>query len=93
MVVHDINMSEMVFALGLQDHMVGVTGISGWYKTSVSFNKLLGDIPMSDMGKLEIEIDDRSRQEAKKLTSLIDFQRSVFLLDEQDKRLTAMREE
>ena len=45
MVVHDINMSEMVFALGLQDHMVGVTGISGWYKTSVSFNKLLGDIP------------------------------------------------
>ena len=40
-----------------------------------------------------MEIDDRSRQEAKNLTALIEFQRSVFLLDEQDKRLTAMREE
>ena len=31
MVVHDINMSEIAFSLGLQDRMVGVTGISGWY--------------------------------------------------------------
>jgi len=72
--------------------------VKKWWKIRklifrVSNPKLLGDIPMSDMGKLEIEIDKRSRQEAKKLTSLIDFQRSVFLLDEQDKRLTAMREE
>ena len=44
-VVHDINMSEMAFALGLQDRIVGVTGISGWYKTSASFDKLRGDIP------------------------------------------------
>lgn len=72
--------------------------VKKWWKIRklifrVSNPKLLGDIPMSDMGKLEMEIDKRSRQEAKKLTSLIDFQRSVFLLDEQDKRLTAMREE
>ena len=28
MVTQDINISEMAFALGLQDHMVGVSGIS-----------------------------------------------------------------
>ena len=45
MVVHDINMSEMAFALGLQDRMVGVTGITGWYKTTEDFNAKLGSIP------------------------------------------------
>lgn len=44
-VFHDINMSEMAFALGLQGSMVGVTGISGWYKMSPSFKQQLGDIP------------------------------------------------
>lgn len=44
-VVHDINMSEMAFALGLQENMVGVTGITGWYKMSSSFNDRLGEIP------------------------------------------------
>ena len=45
MVVHDINMTDMAFALGLQDHMVGVTGITGWYKTSPEFDARRGDIP------------------------------------------------
>ena len=45
LVVHDINMSEMAFALGLQDKMVGVTGISGWYKTSPEFDTRRGSIP------------------------------------------------
>jgi len=45
MVVHDINMSEMAFALGLQDRMVGVTGISGWYKTTAEFDAERGSIP------------------------------------------------
>ncbi|MEM6985677.1 MAG: ABC transporter substrate-binding protein, partial [Pseudomonadota bacterium] len=45
MVVHDINMADMAFALGLQEHMVGVTGISGWYKTSPEFDARRGDIP------------------------------------------------
>ncbi|KIC09585.1 ABC transporter substrate-binding protein [Leisingera sp. ANG-M1] len=45
LVVHDINMSEMAFALGLQDKMVGVTGITGWYKTSPEFDAARGDIP------------------------------------------------
>lgn len=45
LVVHDINMSEMAFALDLQDRMVGVTGITGWYKTSPAFDAQRGDIP------------------------------------------------
>ena len=45
MVVHDINMSEMAFALGLQDRMVGVTGITGWYKTTPEFDETRGSIP------------------------------------------------
>ena len=45
LVVHDINMADMAFALDLQDHMVGVTGITGWYKTSPEFDERRGDIP------------------------------------------------
>ncbi|MCY4148934.1 MAG: ABC transporter substrate-binding protein [Gammaproteobacteria bacterium] len=44
-VVHDMNMADMAFALELQDRMVGLTGITGWYKTSPEFDKLRGDIP------------------------------------------------
>lgn len=44
-VVHDINMAEMAFALGLQDRMVGVTGVTGWYKTTPAFDAARGDIP------------------------------------------------
>ncbi len=45
MVVHDINMAEMAFALGLQKNIVGLTGITGWYKTGPEFHALRGDIP------------------------------------------------
>ncbi len=44
-VVHDMNMTDMAFALGLQDKIVGLTGITGWYKTSEDFDALRGDIP------------------------------------------------
>lgn len=44
-VVHDMNMTDMAFALGLQDRIVGLTGITGWYKTSPDFDQLRGDIP------------------------------------------------
>ena len=44
-VIHDINMAEMAFALGLQPRVVGVTGISGWYKTDTAFKTALGSIP------------------------------------------------
>ena len=43
--VHDLNMTEMVLALGLRDHLVGVTGISGWYKTGPEFKAALGKVP------------------------------------------------
>ncbi|HBE96982.1 MAG TPA: hypothetical protein DDW68_07400 [Verrucomicrobiales bacterium] len=79
----------------LSDH---VELVKKWWKIRklvfrVSNPKLLGDIPMSNMGKIEMKIDDRSRQEAKNLTALIEFQRSVFLLNKKNKRLTTMREE
>ena len=45
LVVHDMNMTDMAFALGLQDKIVGLTGITGWYKTSPEFDILRGDIP------------------------------------------------
>jgi len=45
LVVHDLNMTEMALALGLRDRLVGVTGITGWYKTDVAFRKALGDVP------------------------------------------------
>jgi iron complex transport system substrate-binding protein len=44
-VVHDMNMTDMAFALGLQDKIVSLTGITGWYKTSPEFDALRGDIP------------------------------------------------
>ncbi|TCM52252.1 iron complex transport system substrate-binding protein [Rhizobium sp. PP-F2F-G48] len=44
-VVHDINMAKMAFALGLQPKMVGVTGISGWYKLDDAFRTEQGAIP------------------------------------------------
>ncbi|MGA1834184.1 ABC transporter substrate-binding protein [Rhizobium wenxiniae] len=44
-VVQDINMSKMAFALGLQPSMVGVTGITGWYKLDDEFKQQQGSIP------------------------------------------------
>ncbi|MCY4153432.1 MAG: ABC transporter substrate-binding protein [Aestuariivita sp.] len=44
-VIHDMNMTDMAFALDLQDRIVGLTGITGWYKTSPEFDQLRGDIP------------------------------------------------
>lgn len=45
LIVHDMNMTDMAFALDLQDKIVGLTGITGWYKTSPEFDSLRGDIP------------------------------------------------
>lgn len=52
--------------------------------------ELVARIPGVSMGKMELHIDERSRQEATRLGGLIDFRRSIFLLDEQTKRLQAM---
>lgn len=44
-VSHDMNISEIMFALGLQDRMAGVTGITGWYKMTPAFRRALGNLP------------------------------------------------
>lgn len=44
-VVHDLNMTEMAFALGLQPSIVGLTGITGWYKVGPEFAAEQGAIP------------------------------------------------
>ncbi len=44
-VIQDINMSQMAFALQLQPAMVGVSGISGWYKNIPEFTQQQGTIP------------------------------------------------
>lgn len=44
-IVHDINMSQMAFSLHLQPAMAGVTGISGWYKTTPEFKAAQGSLP------------------------------------------------
>jgi len=44
-IINDLNMSEMAFALNLQDHIVGLTGISGWYKMTPQFKEAMGTIP------------------------------------------------
>lgn len=44
-VINDLNMSEMAFALHLQDRIVELTGISGWYKMTPEFKQAMGAIP------------------------------------------------
>lgn len=44
-VINDLNMSEMAFALHVQDRIVGLTGISGWYKMTPEFKQAMGAIP------------------------------------------------
>ena len=53
--------------------------------------ELVKNIPGVTMGKMILHIDDRSREEAKKLVDLIDFKRSMFILDEHENRLKAMK--
>ena len=72
--------------------------VKKWFKIRqivfrVSDPRLLAGIPAAEMGKLTMIIDDRSREEVKKLHGLIDFKRSIFLFDAQEERLKAMRKE
>lgn len=59
----------------------------------ISSPALVAEIPGVEMGKMTLEIDERSREEAQQLGSLIDFKRSIFLVDEQTRRLEAMSSE
>ena len=44
-IINDLNMAEMAFVLHLQDRIVGLTGISGWYKMTPDFRQAMGAIP------------------------------------------------
>lgn len=44
-VSHDINLTGMLLALGLRDHMVGYTGISGWKTLDPSLREALKGLP------------------------------------------------
>ena len=69
--------------------------VKRWWKVRriilrVGDPSLVAEIPGVAMGKMELHIDGRSREEARKLASLIDFKQSIFLLDEQTKRLSGL---
>lgn len=54
---------------------------------------LTSEIPGIEVGLMTLLIDPGSKLQIEKLNDLIDFRRSIFLLDESTKRLAAMRED
>jgi len=88
--------SEMVtidLPYGEIDH---VELVKKWFRVSqiilrIANPALVQEIPGVNMGKMVLNIDGRSRREAKKLSGLIDYKRSMFILDEHENRLKAMR--
>ena len=44
-VSNDVNLTEMMLALGLQDHMVGFTGVSGWKTLDPTLRNGIGELP------------------------------------------------
>ncbi len=44
-VSHDVNLTEMMLVLGLTDHMVGYTGISGWKTLDEQMREGVKELP------------------------------------------------
>ena len=44
-VSNDVNLTEMMLVLGLTDHMVGYTGISGWNKLDAGMTEGVAELP------------------------------------------------
>ena len=42
---NDVNLTEMMLALGLQDHMVGYTGVSGWKTLDEKLREGVKELP------------------------------------------------
>jgi|TARA_B110000211_G_C14047283_1_gene539591 iron complex transport system substrate-binding protein len=42
---NDVNLTEMMLVLGLEDHMVGYTGISGWNKLDAKMRESVAELP------------------------------------------------
>ena len=54
--------------------------------------ELVTDIPGVEVGRMTLLIDAQSKEAVKKVHNLIDYRRSLFQLDETNKRLDAMRD-
>lgn len=54
-VSHDVNLTEMMFALGLQSSMVGYSGITGWQKLTPEFVKDSKGLKQLTEGYLNLE--------------------------------------
>lgn len=53
--------------------------------------ELVSEIPGIEVGRMVLQIEAQSKEAIGKVTDLIDFRRSLFLLDETNKRLDSMR--
>lgn len=53
--------------------------------------ELVSKVPGIEVGRMTLTIDPQSKDAVKKVHNLIDYRRSLFLLDESNKRLDAMR--
>lgn len=67
-----------------------------WFKPTTLILRLddpalVAEIPSIEVGRLTLVIDAQSKEAMSKVHDLIDFRRSLFLLDETNKRLEAMR--
>ncbi|MBK1832860.1 hypothetical protein [Roseibacillus ishigakijimensis] len=68
-----------------------------WFRPSelilrVEDPSLVAAIPGSEVGRLVMQVQDQSKDALKNVNELIDYRRSVFLLDETNKRLEVLRE-
>jgi len=71
-------------------------GNAKWWKIKdivlrITDPSLVEAIPGVEMGKMVLLIDSRSREEATKLESHIDYKRSIFRLDESNKRIDDLK--
>lgn len=67
-----------------------------WFKPSeltlrLENPALVAEIPGIEVGKMTLLVDPKSKDAVTKVSDLIDFRRSTFLLDETNKRLQAIR--
>ena len=44
-VSHDINMTQMMLALGLKDHMAGYSGVTGWKSVTPQMAEIIDGLP------------------------------------------------
>ena len=55
--------------------------------------QLVAEIPGTEVGRMTLLIEPKFKEAVNKVHDLIDYRRSIFLLDETNKRLESMRKE